>query len=64
MASAEFNSHRTYPDLDRDHTKHRFDGTVVLVTGGCSGIGRSAVERFANDGAYVYALDIRLVRWI
>ena len=50
---------RAYPKLDSEHTRGRFKGHVVVVTGGCSGIGRAAVDRFANDGAQVYALDIK-----
>ena len=59
MMAAQYDNQRTYPDLDKSHTKHRFVGYVVLVTGGCSGIGRATVDRFANDGAHVYALDIK-----
>lgn len=50
---------RKFPKLNSAGTTKRFEGYVVLVTGGCSGIGRATVERFANDGATVYALDIR-----
>ena len=35
-----------------------FQGSVVLVTGGSSGIGRRASERFAAAGATVLACDI------
>lgn len=47
------------PKLNSEDTKTRFTDYVVLVTGGCSGIGKATLERFANDGATVYALDIR-----
>lgn len=35
----------------------RFAGTVMLVTGGASGIGRATVERAAEEGAQVAVLD-------
>ena len=36
----------------------RFDGDVVLVTGGARGIGRATVERFALEGAQVAFCDV------
>lgn len=36
----------------------QFQGKVVLVTGGASGIGRACVEAFLEQGAVVAALDI------
>ena len=36
----------------------RFDGKIVLLTGGASGIGRATAQRFARDGAHVVAVDI------
>lgn len=50
---------RKFPTLDSASTTKRLTNYIVLVAGGCSGIGRATVERFANDGAIVYALDIR-----
>lgn len=35
-----------------------FDGMVIVVTGGASGIGRRAVDRFAQAGVTVVACDI------
>lgn len=46
------------PALDQEHTTRRFAGKTAVVTGGASGIGRGAVDRFANDGASVAILDI------
>ncbi|MBV8095166.1 MAG: SDR family NAD(P)-dependent oxidoreductase [Acetobacteraceae bacterium] len=37
----------------------RLKGKVAVITGGCSGIGRAAVERFVEEGACVVLADIQ-----
>jgi NAD(P)-dependent dehydrogenase (short-subunit alcohol dehydrogenase family) len=39
-----------------------FDGKVVVVTGGASGIGRATVERFVREGAKVVFGDVDVAR--
>jgi NAD(P)-dependent dehydrogenase (short-subunit alcohol dehydrogenase family) len=41
-------------------TVHRFDGKVVIITGGGGGYGSAFAERFASEGASVAVVDIRL----
>ncbi len=36
----------------------RFEGKVVVITGGAGGIGRAAALRFASEGASVVAVDL------
>src|SRR4051812_13796245 len=38
--------------------ERRFEGKLVAVTGGRSGIGLACMERFAAEGADCHALDI------
>jgi len=50
------------PKLDTEFTKGRFNNQVVIVTGGCGGIGSSFVFRFVNDGAKVAIIDFNEAR--
>jgi meso-butanediol dehydrogenase/(S,S)-butanediol dehydrogenase/diacetyl reductase len=36
----------------------RFDGKSTLITGAASGMGRACAQRFAEDGASVFAIDV------
>lgn len=40
----------------------RFEGKVVVVTGGGSGMGRAACKKFAEEGAKVVVVDIDIKR--
>ena len=46
------------PKLDSEYTKDRFTNQVVVITGGCGGIGSGFVHRFVNDGAKVAFVDL------
>jgi NAD(P)-dependent dehydrogenase (short-subunit alcohol dehydrogenase family) len=47
----------TCPDL-RTHVDRRFQGKVVVITGGGGGIGRAAALRLATEGARIAAVDV------
>lgn len=52
------------PNLTPHHSRpsgsvqYRNDGRVVIVTGGCNGIGRAIADQFAQSGATVVVADI------
>ena len=39
-------------------TQHRFEGKVVVITGGGAGIGRTYGHRFAAEGATIVVADL------
>ena len=39
-------------------SQRRFEGKVTFVTGAASGMGRATVQRFADEGAKVFAVDV------
>src|ERR1041385_2176431 len=41
------------------YMKQRFENKVVVITGGSSGIGKAAVEKFISEGASVAIWDIK-----
>jgi len=46
------------PVLSSQHTNGRFQGEVIIVTGGAGGIGSAIVHRFLQDGGRVAILDL------
>ncbi len=50
---------RTGCDKPNMTQQQRFTGKVVIVTGGASGIGQSAAELFAAEGAHVVVADVQ-----
>jgi 3-oxoacyl-[acyl-carrier protein] reductase len=48
--------------MTEDPRRMRLEGTVAIVTGGASGIGRCAVERLVGEGARVAIADIDVER--
>ena len=49
---------QSQPKLDSEFTRNRFTNQVVVITGGCGGIGSGFIHRFVNDGAKVAFVDL------
>ena len=48
------------PSLVRFGTNHFQNGSVVVITGGCSGMGRELVYKYASRGCKVVVGDLRM----
>lgn len=40
------------------------EGKIAIITGAGAGIGKATVKLFADEGAVVYALDIKGLQWV
>ena len=46
------------PEQARQHMDGRFEGSVVVVTGAASGLGKASAMSLAGQGAHVVAVDV------
>ena len=56
MSAPRFPRHQK--SISASSTIRRFEGQVIIITGGSSGIGQACAIRLASEGGYIYLWDV------